>query len=248
PVNGTMRVVTTFETSNGETVFPIKFDKAQSYFIVFRTANAMAEKNKASNFPLEKQLQVLKSPWHVKFDALWGGPAKPVTFSTLTDWTQNGDNGIKYYSGTAVYTTSFNTAPAIVSDKSSPLFLDLGVVQHIARVKLNNTDLGVVWTAPWRIEIPRGLLKAANNKLEIEVTNVWANRLIGDEQEPADCEWIPGYISFGFSLKEFPDWFLQNKPRPSSKRYCFTTWNYFTKDSPLVPSGLLGPVQLVSLR
>jgi hypothetical protein len=119
------------------------------------------------------------------------------------------------------------------------------VVRHIASVKLNNTDLGVVWTAPWKIKIPSALLKPTGNLLIIEVTNVWANRLIGDEQEPADCEWIPGYISGGNSLKEFPDWFLNKQPRPSKSRYCFTTWNYFTKDSPLISSGLLGPVRVM---
>ena len=136
-------------------------------------------------------------------------------------------------------------AAATVTGRQVPLYLDLGVVKHIASVKLNNFDLGVVWTAPWKIKIPPGLLKPTGNLLVIEVTNVWANRLIGDEQEPADCEWIPGYISGGNSLKEFPDWFLNKQPRPSKGRYCFTTWNYFTKNSPLISSGLLGPVRIM---
>lgn len=90
-----------------------------------------------------------------------------------------------------------------------------------------------------------GGLKNKNNQLVIEVTNVWANRLIGDEQEPADCEWIPGHLDKGRSLKEFPEWFLKKQPRPSKGRYCFTTWNYFDKNSPLVSSGLLGPVRIM---
>jgi hypothetical protein len=87
-------------------------------------------------------------------------------------------------------------------------------------------------------------LKKKNNKLEIKVTNVWANRLIGDEQQPADCEYGKGAFGFGGPLKTFPDWFLKGEPRPSAGRFTFTTWNYFTKDSPLIPSGLLGPVTL----
>lgn len=81
----------------------------------------------------------------------------------------------------------------------------------------------------------------------IEVTNVWANRLIGDEQQPADCEWLPSqyFYNSGYQLKEFPDWFLNKQPRPSKKRYCFTTWNYFDKNSPLVASGLVGPVRII---
>jgi hypothetical protein len=127
------------------------------------------------------------------------------------------------------------------------MFLDLGDVNHIARVRLNGRDLGVVWTAPWRVDISDVAREKANS-LEIEITNVWANRLIGDEQEPADCDWYPVSEAHqwcrGVPLRELPDWFLKGQPRPSTGRYCFTTWNYFRKDSPLVPSGLLGPVRL----
>ncbi len=134
---------------------------------------------------------------------------------------------------------------SIINTKQT-LYLDLGKVNHLARIILNGKDLGVLWTAPWRVSIPSQLLQASNNKLEIQVTNVWANRLIGDEQEPDDCEWLPGQYFYysGKQLKEFPDWFLKNQPRPSKGRYCFTTWNYFTKDSPLIPSGLIGPVRI----
>jgi hypothetical protein len=89
-----------------------------------------------------------------------------------------------------------------------------------------------------------GAVKRTKNKLEIKVANVWVNRLIGDEHEPADCEWNKGDFGFGGPLKALPDWFIKGQPRPSPGRYTFTTWNYFTKDSALVPSGLLGPVTL----
>ena len=112
--------------------------------------------------------------------------------------------------------------------------------------------MGVVWTAPWTIEIPATLLKSKNNQLIIEVSNVWVNRLIGDEQEPNDCEWIKGQMGdylpghkAGSYLKAFPDWFVKNEQRPSKGRFCFTTWKYFSKDSPLLSSGLLGPVRIM---
>jgi hypothetical protein len=189
---------------------------------------------------------VSKSNPESEFNSKWGGPEKPVTFETLQDWTQRPEHGIKYYSGTATYEKQFDV-PA--KDANRDLILDLGVVQHLARVRINGHDLGVVWTAPWQVEMPRSLLKPKGNQLEIEVTNVWANRLIGDEQEPADCEWRPGEagVDNGDSLKRFPEWFLKKQPRPSKGRYCFTTWNYFTKDSPLTPSGLIGPVQIKSI-
>ncbi|CAN5515247.1 hypothetical protein BH10BAC3_BH10BAC3_13820 [soil metagenome] len=245
PVAGSMRNIFEYEDKNSRIAIPMQFDAAQSFFVVFRKKVMKTAADKKKNFPAYTAIVVLNKPWKVQFDYAWGGPLAPATFTTLTDWTMNADSGIKYYSGTAFYKTAFDVPAASVSNTTSSQWLDLGVVKHIAKVTLNNKDLGVVWTAPWRVKIPAGLLKAKGNTLQIEVTNVWANRLIGDEQQPADCEWIPGYISGGYSLKEFPVWFLNKQPRPSTRRYCFTTWNYFTKDSPLITSGLLGPVRLV---
>jgi hypothetical protein len=154
--------------------------------------------------------------------------------------------GIRYYSGTAVYRKTFDVPLSALDSRPSARFLDLGTVLHLARVRLKGRDLGVGWCAPWGVALPGGLLKARQNRLEIQVVNVWANRLIGDEQEPPDCEWLPGHQGHGGFLKQFPEWFLRNQPRPSKGRFTFTTWNYFTKDSPLVPSGLLGPVRLMA--
>jgi hypothetical protein len=100
-----------------------------------------------------------------------------------------------------------------ISNFKLPMQLDLGTVHHLARVRLNGRDLGVVWCAPWRAAIPAGLLKDKDKQLEIEVTNVWANRLIGDEEEPADCEWRP-CDKGGAYLKQFPDWFVKKNRAP----------------------------------
>lgn len=243
PVTGTTRSLPQSEEKDGYTTIPLNFENSQSFFIVFR--NKVVKTLKSSNFLAAKNVTTLNGEWQVKFDEKWGGPVKPVTFSTLQDWTKNTSNGIKYYSGTANYAKLFNLTD-LKALNSNALYLDLGIVNHIASVKINGKDLGVVWTAPWTVKIPVGLLKAKDNKLEIAVTNVWANRLIGDEQEPADMEWLPGHMNQGGFLKEFPDWFLKNQPRPSKGRYTFTTWNYFTKDSPLIPSGLLGPVSITN--
>jgi hypothetical protein len=243
PVTGSMRSLPRFDEANGATSISLEFDSSQSFFIVF---SKQADKNvKGVNFTRTKEIATLAGAWQVKFDAAWGGPKQPVSFASLQDWTKREEPGIKYFSGTAVYTRAFDV-PASQMKATKPFHLDLGVVNHIARVKLNDKDLGVIWTAPWRVSVPSGVLKAKANRLEIEVTNVWANRLIGDEQQPADMEWLPGPLGGNAQyLKEFPDWFLKKQPRPSTGRYCFTTWNYFTKDSPLIPSGLLGPVRLM---
>jgi len=179
----------------------------------------------------------------VSFNPKWGGPKEPVTFATLEDWTQRAESGIKYFSGTAVYTKTFDLPKSEIGNRKSEIFLDLGTVHALAEVWLNGKNLGVVWTAPWRVDISPAV-KAKRNNLEIKVTNVWANRLIGDEQQPADCEYGKGAFGFGGPLKSFPDWFLKGEPRPSKDRYTFATWNYFDKKSPLVSSGLLGPVTI----
>ncbi|MDP2337008.1 MAG: glycosyl hydrolase [Bacteroidota bacterium] len=249
PVTGTTRNLTKFEWINDKTSIPLKFDDAQSYFVVFRNKAFKPDPDGKSNFPSMKEVLTIKGPWQVTFDPVWGGPAKPVTFTSLDDWTNYSEPGIKYYSGTATYKTSFDVPSKQIADKQSVFYLDLGVVKHVARVVFNNKDLGVVWTAPWNVKLPAMLLKEKGNQIEVQITNVWANRLIGDEQEPADCEWLPGYTYFkaGSFLKEFPDWFLKKEQRPSKGRYCFTTWNYFTKDSPLISSGLIGPVTIESI-
>jgi hypothetical protein len=188
PVTKEMRPINQFEINNNHTFFKIDFAQAQSFFIVFRKRYVRSKPSNAENFPAMSEIASLNGSWSVQFDAKWGGPANPVVFSTLVDWTRRSETGIKYFSGTAVYTQYFD----MKSTNTSATYLDLGVVDHIAHIKLNNVDLGVVWTAPWNVKIPAGLLKTKNNQLIIEVTNVWANRLIGDEQEPNDCEWAPG--------------------------------------------------------
>ncbi|MES2922773.1 MAG: glycosyl hydrolase [Verrucomicrobiota bacterium] len=240
PVRATRRDLPEFEVIDGKTVVPLTFAASESAFIVFR--KSVTTKATQENFPKPATLLQLGGAWQVAFDPRWGGPAAPVTFSALTDWTTLTEPGVKYFSGTATYTQRFDVPPGLIAGVRE---LDLGKVNHLAKVTLNGRDLGVVWTAPWSVAVPTGLLKAADNELSIAVTNVWANRLIGDEQEPPDMLWSPGFFpGNGGYLKEFPDWFLKNERRPSKNRLTFTTWNYFTKDSPLVPSGLLGPVTL----
>ncbi len=248
PVTGTMRELSDFRFENGKTIVTLKFAPAQSWFVVFRKKVAQPQELNP-NFPELQLVDELTGPWNVRFDPKWGGPEE-VKFDELEDWTKRPEAGIRYYSGTATYRKVFGLPESEISNLKSRIFLSLGTVNHIARVRLNGRDLGVVWCAPWGVEIPAGLLKPTGNELEIEVANVWANRLIGDEQEPPDCDWLPGhhFADQGGYLKRFPDWFVKKEPRPSKGRYCFVTWNYFTKDSPLISSGLLGPVTLMSQK
>jgi len=164
----------------------------------------------------------------VAFDPKWGGPEK-VRFDQLVDWITRPEEGIKYYSGKAVYHKTFDFEQA---GKAERLFLDLGKVNNMARVKLNGKDLGIVWTTPWQVDITNAV-KEKDNQLEIEVINLWPNRLIGDE----------AYADDGIVDGKWPDWVLNKEPRPS-QRFTFTSWKHYSKDSPLLSSGLLGPVTI----
>jgi hypothetical protein len=249
PVQNTVRELREFQSTPNGVELSLEFAESQSFFVVFRhrlTQPVPAAKRQSAlqgrDFPAQHQLTQLDGPWQVAFDPKWGGPAS-IKFDSLTDWTAHADPGIRYYSGTAIYAKNFQlSAPP----KGRSVYLDLGEVRHIAEITLNGKHLGVVWTAPWQIDITEAL-QAGQNHLEIAVTNAWANRLIGDEQHPPDIVWQIGEPKFkgGYFLKEFPDWFLKDEPRPVKERFTFTTWNYFKPDSPLVRSGLMGPVQLM---
>jgi hypothetical protein len=242
PVWGTMRDLPAFEQANGVTTLQLNFEPTESCFVVFRKAVGQTRLN-GTNFPETSTLAEVSGSWSVHFDPKWGGPAS-AQFATLDDWTKRAETGIKYYSGTAIYTKSI-TLPALKPGKK--VYLDLGKVNHLAAVSVNGKRLGVLWTTPWRIDISAAV-RAGENRLEVSVTNVWANRLIGDEKEPSDFEWQHGDMRYsdGLFLKEFPEWFLKHEPRPSKGRYTVTTWNYFSKEVPLTPSGLMGPVKIVS--
>lgn len=168
---------------------------------------------------------------------------RTVQMPELKDWTSFDEPDVKYFSGTAVYRTKFT----LDGSRTGAARISLGNCnRQVAEVVLNGRSLGTLWCEPYELELPRGLLKSGENDLRIDFTNVWANRLIGDEQEPQDCEFVPAqFMGGGSHLKSFPDWFKDGiSARTSKGRKCFTDWNFFTKDSPLVPSGLLGPIEL----
>ena len=125
-------------------------------------------------------------------------------------WSRRPEAGIKYYSGLATYTKTFDAPRAVAGSaaKGGRLWLDLGTVKNIAGVRLNGRDLGVVWCDPWRVDIT-GAIKPGGNRLEIRVANLWPNRLIGDEREPPDAEYARGG-----NLARWPDWLLKREPRP----------------------------------
>ncbi len=114
-----------------------------------------------SNYPTMKPIGTLSGAWSVIFDPKWGGPEEPVVFNSLTDWTLRPEEGIKFYSGSAIYTQTFDLPAGVPAGQK--VILDLGEVREIASVKLNGTDLGTVWMHPGRVDITKAVRPTSNH-------------------------------------------------------------------------------------
>ncbi len=182
----------------------------------------------------------INGPWKVSFPPHLGAPEQ-ITLGKLLSWPEHENPGVRYFSGTAHYTTTFVVAPDMLAT-GQRLYLELGDVQVLAELELNGKNLGILWTPPFTIEVT-GTLKIGLNALSVAVTNLWPNRLIGDEQLAPDCEWKSLPWAFGKALKQWPEWLLKQQASPTG-RIAFASWQLWTKDDPLLPSGLLGPVVL----
>jgi hypothetical protein len=177
----------------------------------------------------------ITGPWELRFPPKAGAPDR-VTLDQLISWSLHTNSGVRYFSGTGTYLKTFEVPPALVTP-GRRFYLDLGKVEVMASVKLNGKDLGILWKQPYCVEATDAL-KPGGNVLEVAVVNLWINRQIGDEQLPEDSDRNPNG-----TLKQWPQWLEAGKPSPTG-RYTFTSWKLWKKNSPLVESGLLGPVQL----
>jgi hypothetical protein len=194
------------------TQVPLHLEPNDAVFVVFR--NKAIQTSLTINRPVEKQLTEIAAPWNVSFQAKRGAPDQAV-LETMIPWNESADPGIKYFSGTATYSKPIQ-APAEWFNKGSQLWLELGSVKNLAEVLVNGKSLGILWKTPFRVNVTEAL-KEGENKIEIKVTNLWVNRLIGDQQ--------PGV----------------------KKKITYTTMPFYRADSPLLPSGLLGPVTIQSV-
>ena len=181
-------------------------------------------------------------PWQVEFRPKLQ-PAFERTLATLTDLSREEDPALKYFSGTAVYRKRITVADSAPAD-GKRIVIDFGRLHDIASLKVNGRHVMVLWYPPFTADIT-DFLHEGENDIELEVTNNWANRLIGDEQYPADFEWGEDRGQNGRAMKAFPEWFIEGRPRPESNRVGFLIWYYHRKDSPLQPAGLCGPVTLI---
>jgi hypothetical protein len=194
----------------------------------FRTASGKTFEKKVSlNKPLE-----LSGSWSVRF------PDKETTFDRLISWSDSPDESIKYFSGTAVYRKSLKL-PENFFTTGQRVELDLGMVDALAEVIINGRELGVLWKLEKTVDVTDVLNLKGENTLEIRVTNLWPNRLIGDEFLPPVPERKPDG-----TLESWPQWLWEGKPDPGG-RQTFCMWNLWKKDDALISSGLIGPVRLI---
>lgn len=242
PETGTIELAAGWREAGGRTEVDITLGGGKSMFVVFR------EHATGVRRPVAKPAAVraLAGRWTVSLDPMVG-ERSTIELESLKSLSDHPDPSVKYFSGTATYRTSF-TLDA-VPDRMD---LDLGDVRDLVGVTVNGQDCGVWWHPPFVREVSRAL-RAGENTLELAVVNTWHNRLVGDEQFPADFDWdkppppavVNGQsIDLGRAMKAYPDWFLENRPRPEAGRKAFTVWYYHRQDTPLIPSGLLGPVRL----
>ncbi|WP_396600666.1 glycosyl hydrolase [Algibacter sp. R77976] len=172
-----------------------------------------------------------------------------IKTDSLFDWTTDSTEEIKHYSGTAIYKTTFNIEKRFLKPDRQ-FQIDLGQVDVIAKVILNGKDMGVSWIAPYTLDVTSALKKGMNT-LEIEITNQWTNRLIGDEKLPNQTEYDvrrskPGFGSEDYrgKYKKMPDWYRNNQPLPEGPRKTFSAYSFQKATDELLPSGLLGPVTI----
>jgi beta-galactosidase/beta-glucuronidase len=179
---------------------------------VFRKASAAPSRTIAVS--TDRGAIAIVGPWTVRFPPNRGAP-ETITLDSLQSWSDHADTGVKYFSGTAVYTRTIDV-PADFASQGTRLWIDLGDVKNLAEVSVNGTSLGVAWKRPFRLDAT-GALKAGANNLEVKVTNLWVNRMIGDRQPNA------------------------------TTKYTFTAPVFYKANSPLLPSGLIGPVRIVQV-
>jgi len=183
PVTGKSWLAASFQQSHGMTTVPLDFAPYGSLFVIFREPLAAdVQGNGSTNFPKYAPAAGLDGPWEVRFDPKWGGP-ETTTFDKLQSWTTRPEEGIKYYSGTATYRKNFDLPPAVKG--AHGIALNLGEVKYVAQVRLNGKDLGPVWTKPYRVDITDAV-KPSGNVLEIDIANLWPNRIIGDSVLPPE--------------------------------------------------------------
>lgn len=211
-MSGENRYAAAYYELEDRTTLRLELPPCGSYFVIFREPAAAHPVRSASNEARITPLQELTGGWTVKFDTNWGGPAA-AQFDSLVSWTERPEPGIKFYSGTATYSKTFEVK-AESAKRKAEILLDLGNVRELAEVRVNGKSCGITWSPPFRVDITAAV-QPGTNRLEVDVVNFWPNRIIGDASLPKE------------------------------ERRTQTNIRKLTARTPLMPSGLFGPVSLL---
>ena len=252
-IDGSVTAQTVYRVDGGRTTVPLHLDPFGSVFVVFaqpeglhatkvlkdgrEATSAELSGDVRTGFALEnaaagayrvrltdgrelaaqvaspKSQELPASQWTIQFQADRGAPAGAQPISSFQSWAGSADPGVRYFSGTATYRTEVEVKPA----PDERVFLTLSDLHEICTVRVNGKNAGTIWAMPYRLDITASL-SAGRNTLELDVTNLWPNRIIGDAQPSA------------------------------TRTYTKTNIRKYTASSPLLPSGLIGPVTLETVR
>ena len=248
---GEIHAPSAWREEGSRTIVTLDFPPSGSAFVVFRESRGnasapQASKSKADDGAARRNVAI-HGPWEVSFPVDWytgGNAVKTLTWAELKDWTTVDDSDVKYFSGTATYKCRVEKLESLTGSGGRAV-LDLGDVKDFAQVKINGKVFALLWRPPYRVDITDAISGGCLD-VEIKVTNLWPNRIIGDETlyEP-DCEWktVIRHERTEYAIKEIPEWVKAGKTSPTG-RHTFATWKHWSKDDRLLPSGLLGPVLL----
>lgn len=222
--------------------YEIDFDDKHAYFTTitpgeYKISDGVLE-DKIIHVPSLGESIDLSRSWKVRF------PQKDLSLKQLIDWKDVEDDTIRYYSGVADYTKTFYLPS---DDKNSKLHyvLNLGKVEAISQLFVNEQLVGFLWKEPFEADITK-FLHAGKNEIKVKVVNLWVNRIIRDYQLPEHAVWTnnTGSTVKGMGLTEVPQWLREGKDSPSDREtFLFWRWEHFITKNPL-PSGLIGPVVL----
>lgn len=179
PVTGVIRKLPAFRQEEKTTVVPMKLDKNECVFVVFREKGEPSATTLEANYPAPLRTQEATGEWNVAFESAFKTPA-PVRMTELDNLSDNANDSIRYFSGTATYTTTVNLDRA---GRGEHMFMAFDNVGTMAKVYINGKYAGGVWTAPYRLDVT-DFVKNGRNDVKVEVVNTWVNRIVGDMNLP----------------------------------------------------------------
>ncbi|WP_445323579.1 glycosyl hydrolase [Prevotella sp. HCN-7019] len=179
PVTGIIRKLPAFRQEEKTTVVPMRLDKNECVFVVFREKGEPSATTLEANYPAPLRTQEATGEWNVTFESAFKTPS-PVRMATLDNLSDNANDSIRYFSGTATYTTSVSLDRA---GRGEHMFMAFDNVGTMAKVYINGKYAGGVWTAPYRLDVT-DFVKNGRNDVKVEVVNTWVNRIVGDMNLP----------------------------------------------------------------